>query len=84
MKYLLVAIVVMVAIGIWRNNRRRTAAPPLKPRASKSQPTHLRQPEDMVACAHCGLHLPRSDAIENRDRSAYYCSSAHKNLGTRT
>ncbi len=74
MKYLLVALVVIIAIGIWRNNRRKAAAPPPKPR--------LRQPEDMVTCAHCGLHLPSSDAITSPDRT-HYCSTEHRHLGPR-
>ena len=76
MKYLLVAVVVMVAIGIWRNNRRKEAAPPRPPRA------HLRQPEDMVTCAHCGLHLPASAAIRHADQR-HYCCTEHRQLGPR-
>ena len=76
MKYVLVALVVIIAIGIWRNNRRKAAAPPP---ASKPR---LRQPEDLVTCAHCGLQLPASDAITSPDRS-HYCSSEHRHLGPR-
>lgn len=76
MKYLLVALVVLVAIHIWRNNRRKAAPPPPRPKA------HLRQPEDMVTCAHCGLHLPASDAITSPDRN-HYCSTEHRHLGPR-
>lgn len=75
MKYLLVALVLIIAIGIWRNNRRKAAEPPpSKPR--------LRQPEDMVTCAHCGVHLPSSDAITSPDRT-HYCSTEHRHLGSR-
>jgi len=37
----------------------------------------------MVACAHCGLHLPRSDALVlgNASRPAYYCSAEHRAQG---
>lgn len=73
MKYLLVALVVLVALHIWRKNR-RNAVPPA---ASKQR---LRKPEDMVVCAHCGLHLPASDAIHTNDR-LHYCSSEHRQLG---
>lgn len=75
MKYLLVALVILAAIHIWRNNRRRAAPPP----APKQR---LRKPEDMVTCAHCGLHLPASDAISSPDR-LHYCSSEHRSLGPR-
>lgn len=32
-------------------------------------------PEDMVQCAHCGVHLPRSDSLAVDE--AYYCCEAH-------
>lgn len=76
MKYLLVVLVVIIAIGIWRNNRRKASAPA----SARKQP--LRQPEDMVTCAHCGLHLPASDAITSPDRN-HYCSTEHRHLGQR-
>lgn len=31
--------------------------------------------EDMVACAHCGLHVPRSECVVSMDRC--YCCEAH-------
>ncbi len=34
------------------------------------------KPEDMVRCAHCGVHLPVSESV--RDGDAYYCSAAHR------
>ncbi len=74
MKYLLVALVVMIAIGIWRNNRRKEEDVP-PPRRSKQ-----RQVEQMVTCAHCGLHLPASDAVASKDQLRYCCSE-HRRLG---
>jgi uncharacterized protein len=35
--------------------------------------------EDMVACAHCGVHLPASLALRSQGRS--YCSVAHREAG---
>ncbi len=75
MKYLLVALVVMVAIGIWRNNRRKEEDAPPPPRRSKQ-----RQVEQIVTCAHCGLHLPASDAVASKDQ-LHYCCSEHRRLG---
>lgn len=31
--------------------------------------------EDMVRCAACGVHLPKSDSVSKND--LYYCSVAH-------
>jgi uncharacterized protein len=32
--------------------------------------------EPMVQCAHCGLHLPSSEAVIDGDRA--WCSAAHR------
>ena len=37
------------------------------------------QGEPIVACAHCGLHVPTSDAVLGRQGIAY-CSEAHRLL----
>ena len=34
---------------------------------------------DLVSCARCGLHLPRSEARESA--GALYCSDEHARLG---
>lgn len=75
MKYLLVALVLFVAFHIWRSNRRQ-AAHKDKPAAGK------RAPEDMVVCAHCGVHLPYSDAVTKANHEVY-CSLEHQRLGPR-
>lgn len=73
MKYLVLMVVLVVAIGIWRSNR----ATPKEPRAAKARPPAL--PQDMVACAHCGLHVPRADALLQGGQA--YCSTEHQRLG---
>lgn len=37
--------------------------------------------EDMVACAHCGVHLPASLALVARGQA--YCSEVHREAGPR-
>ena len=37
-----------------------------------------RGPEDMVKCAHCGVNLPRSEAILTKGE--FYCSREHQQL----
>jgi uncharacterized protein len=32
--------------------------------------------EDMVRCAQCGMHLPRSESIESGGR--FFCSAEHR------
>lgn len=73
MKYLLVLVVVWVAFMIWRSNRRQEVERSAPPRANPS----LGEPQAMLRCAHCGLHLPASDALPGPDGKAY-CSAAHR------
>ena len=76
MKYLLVLAVVLVAFWIWRNNRRaerEAAAPPSTPRAAPSG-----SPSAMVACRHCGLHLPAAEAVTGA--AGVYCCAEHRRL----
>lgn len=74
MKYLLLLVVLVVAFGIWRSRR---AAGPADQRASFAQPAALAQ--DMLACAHCGVHVPHSEALLLGDKA--YCCAEHRRLG---
>ena len=47
------------------------------PRARDELPA----PEGMLRCAHCGVHLPESEALRERGRA--YCSAAHRDAGPR-
>jgi len=75
MKYLLVLIVVLV--GGWLLLRGR-AAPPREGRGGRRRGA----PDTMVACAHCGVHLPAGEAL--RDAAGRpFCSDAHRLAGPR-
>ena len=50
-------------------------------RTAKRRENGARQPESMVACAQCGVNLPRSEALEAAGR--YFCSEEHRRLGAR-
>lgn len=78
MKYLLVLLVVVIAISVWRNNRRaeREAEAEAAPRPQPPRP--LAGPDRMLACAHCGLHLPAAEAVTGRQGA--YCSAEHRRL----
>lgn len=75
MKYLLVLLVLVVAIGVWRSGRRRAEreAPP----APAGKP--LGAPTEMLSCRQCGVHLPSADVVQGR--SGAYCSVEHRRLG---
>lgn len=83
-----VLLIIGIALGVywlWRQGRmaearetRPTPSPPNRSGASQA-------PQDMVACAHCGLHLPRSEALADGPGGSapFYCSAAHRQSGRR-
>lgn len=70
MKYLLLLLVIVAVVWFARSRsgavarRKQAAAPPA------AQP--------MLACAHCGVHLPRADMVVGAE--GLYCSEAHRAL----
>jgi uncharacterized protein len=69
MKFLIV--VVVVGLLWWLLARPRKASHrPGKPAAPAAT---------FVPCAHCGVHLPSSDALMDGERA--YCSEAHRLAG---
>lgn len=38
--------------------------------------------EDMVRCAHCGVHLPRSESVKGGE--LFYCGSEHRDAGKKS
>lgn len=85
MKYLLVLAVLWVAIWLWRKNRREEMRETMREeaaRAAKRPPAPPASPQAMLRCAHCGLHLPASDAIAGPG-DAVYCSAAHRQAAER-
>jgi len=78
-KFLLVLLV--VGVGLWMLTARlrkpgaggqgRDGTRPKEPAAAK--------PAEMVVCAHCGVHLPATDALALGTH--LYCSDAHRRLG---
>ncbi len=45
-------------------------------RRRERSPKRIRAAVPMVPCAHCGVHVPRNEAVQKGDR--YYCSEAHR------
>jgi len=69
-KLLLIALAVAVLVWLLFGRRSRDR-PPRKKNSQSPSGT-----EDMVSCARCGVHLPRSEALAAR--GLHYCSSAHR------
>lgn len=70
-KLLLVVLVFAAVYFIVRAYARSLAA-------RKNEAAGTQAVEDMVRCAHCGVHLPRSDSIVFEDHT--YCSREHQRL----
>ncbi len=73
MKYLVLLVVLVIAYGVWRSQRQAAVRQARRPAAAP------RQLQTMVACAHCGVHLPQADAV--LAEGLPYCSEAHRRLG---
>ena len=69
-KILVLLVIGFVVWGIVRAYQRSLAKPPA------SKPSVV---EDMVKCAHCGVNLPRSEAIYSGGE--LFCTPEHKQLG---
>lgn len=76
MKYLLV--IAVVGFVLWLMfGRDRGARPPQRRRAAAPA-----APVEMVACAHCGVHLPADEAVADA-AGRRYCGEAHRLAGPR-
>lgn len=71
MKFLVLLLVLGVAYMVWRGKRVASGKP-----AQKAKPDQLPAPQEMLACARCGVHVPRSEAWLSSGRS--YCCAEHQ------
>ena len=68
MKFLLIIGIVMLVLWLARSGRRADDRPvPPAPRD---------EPDALLSCAHCGLHLPRGDALPGR--GGVFCDESHR------
>ena len=72
MLFRLLLLFLIVWFLIWLLKRQFGATPASRPQQPVDDNT-----EDMVQCAHCGTHVPRSLAITQQDK--LYCSDEHAN-----
>ncbi len=73
MKYLLVLVVVVVVLWLMLRGRASSVSSSRRRRGRAEAQT-------MVACAHCGVHLPRPEAVTDA-AGRPYCSEAHRLAG---
>ena len=70
-KILLLIAIGFVVLAVIRTYQRSLNKP--------STPARDQTVEDMVKCAHCGVNLPRSEAIYSGGE--FFCTPEHKQLG---
>lgn len=70
-KILLLIAIGFVVLGVIRAYQRSLNKPTAPPRGPVV--------EDMVKCAHCGVNLPRSEAIYSG--GDFFCTPEHRQLG---
>ncbi len=86
MRVLLWMLIGLAVYLLWRKwQRERDAATADAARQAAPRRPGAEQPSTgrMVRCAHCGLHLPESEAVRSGD-GRDYCSPAHLSAGPRT
>lgn len=71
-KLIVLLLVVVGVLWLARAARRRVGGRTADPAPPAAPPRQ----EDMVACAECGVHLPRSEALPGR--GGLFCSEAHR------
>ena len=69
MKFVLVLLIVLVLLWLMRSRRRPADPPRGAPRPGEGS-------RPVVACAQCGLHLPRDEALPGR--GGVFCGEAHR------
>jgi len=76
MKFFLLLGLFFVAVWLIRGGGRRgqPGAPKQTP-AARSGGDGQASSESIVACVHCGLHLPKSEAVSGA--AGWFCSDAH-------
>jgi len=75
LKYLLWAVIGYLVWRWFKASKRNKAEGPASP-GNVSQSTHP-DTEAMVKCAHCGVHLPISEALPGSSNQ-FFCSDAHR------
>ena len=73
MKYLLVFLLMVLVGWRWRYIREVQRADMAHKKA-----TARRLPVDIIKCGHCGVHIPRVDAIQGQ--RTMYCTQHHCSL----
>jgi uncharacterized protein len=79
-KFIVLLVVVFLIVWLVRGGRpgrsTPTTPPPPSPANADKPDSTAAMPDTIVACAHCGLHLPKADALPGR--GGVFCGEAHR------
>jgi uncharacterized protein len=82
LRFLLIFFLILVLVFYWRNRHTRDDQSQTKSKSKSKSPST--PAIEMVACAHCGLHLARDSAVQGRKSlQAWYCGEPHRRLSER-
>jgi uncharacterized protein len=82
MKFLVVLLVLVVAVWLWLGRRRGQVPPKEAAKKPTGADAAGNAPQAMLACAHCGVHLPAADVVADA-AGRPFCSEAHRLAGPR-
>lgn len=71
----------LIARIVARQNEKGPAGIRPPKQAKKRGAPPVEHAEPMVRCAHCGIHMPRSEAVLSN--GSIWCSTEHAKLGVR-
>jgi uncharacterized protein len=74
-KFIVLLVVVFLIVWLVRGARPGRSAPTSPTPPAPPAPAAA-TPDTIVACAHCGLHLPKADALPGR--GGVFCGDAHR------
>ena len=83
MKFVIVIVVILFVVWLWRNSRDRVTRE-RNEQGSRPGPEgkpQLAEPQDMVRCPVCALHLPRVDALAGPGGQLYCCAEHSRQAG---
>ena len=75
-------LLLAAAAFLWFDHGRKTRLKNRSDSTRQSSPRSAADSERIFACAHCGLHVPASDALVDL-AGARYCCEAHRRLHSR-
>ena len=82
LSWVILILVGLIVVRILARQSAQSNAPARQPKqAPRRRAPPVQHTESMVRCAHCGIHLPRSEAVMIRGET--WCSEDHARLGAR-